>query len=212
MSRRPLETHAPSGDAATGRRKNADAPDDDRLAGDGSPGSRRAGDRPAGPDIPAAIHPPIRDNRDLLSFRLSRVTATNNAIAHRLIRDRFALNHADWRLLSVIVAMAPVSLNVAIGPISMNRTQASKILAALVQRGLVRSMTDPDDRRRARLCPTEAGKALHDRVLEFALQRNNVMLGLMTPEEGAMLSAIIDKLQPRLDQILAQLEKGLPDD
>ena len=197
MSRKPLEIDEKPGDAATGSRQNGDGP---------------AGDRLACPDIPAAIHPPIRDNRDLLSFRLSRVTATNNAIAHRLIRDRFALNHADWRLLSVIVAMAPISLNEAIGPISMNRTQASKILSALVRRGLVLSMTDPGDRRRARLCPTDAGRALHDRVLDFALQRNNVMLGLMTPQEGAMLSAIIDKLQPRLDQILAQLEAGLPHD
>lgn len=171
---------------------------------------RHAGQQ--GSAVPAVRHPQIRDNRDLLSFRLSRAVATNNAIAQRLMRDRFGLNHADWRLLSVIAAMAPVSLNKAIEPISMNRTQASKLLSELIRRDLITAQTDPEDRRRTLLRPTPEGQALHDRVLSFALQRNNVMLELLTPEEGAMLSEIIDKLQPQLERILAQIESGIADD
>ena len=78
---------------------------------------------------------------------------------------------------------------------------ASRIVAALVRRGLVQLQLDPEDRRRSRLRLTRSGSELVRRLRPIAADvRARVVSGMNSGEQAALrasLRKVIDNLEAR---------------
>jgi MarR family transcriptional regulator, transcriptional regulator for hemolysin len=73
---------------------------------------------------------------------------------------RFGLTPPQFWLLVALHESGPLSLCELAEKQRMDQPTASRVVAALVRRRLVRATDDPRDRRRSRLSPTPAGRQL----------------------------------------------------
>jgi DNA-binding MarR family transcriptional regulator len=143
-----------------------------------------------------AHHPSIGDIRDLLTFRIAMIAAAGDRVAQRWLGGEFDLRIVEWRVLGVVRAMQPVRFFELAKTLLVDKGQLSRVVGSLTRRGLVASYPDPDDHRTMRLRVTDLGRALHDRVLARAFERNQRVVAALDAGELKTLFALLDKLQP----------------
>ncbi len=108
-----------------------------------------------------------------------------------------------WVLVYLAEADAPALFSVC-DALRMDPPTASRIVAALTRRGLVRSTADPTDRRRARLKLTLPGRTLarvlHPLALEFraAVERD------LSRREAVELRRLLEKVIAGIDRYEAE--------
>jgi MarR family transcriptional regulator for hemolysin len=61
--------------------------------------------------------------------------------------------------------------------------------------GLVRRVRDPEDRRAFKVELTDAGRALHDRLLEVVIAFNRRLQARISPDESATLRDLLARLE-----------------
>jgi DNA-binding MarR family transcriptional regulator len=104
-------------------------------------------------------------------FRLGRWLRPTEAAAE--------LTPTQISVLMTVVRHGPVGIADLAATAELNPTMLSRILAVLVERGLVRRVPDPDDRRAALVEATAAGRKLRER---------------MRREQSAKLAPLLDDL------------------
>ncbi|HEX9052491.1 MAG TPA: MarR family transcriptional regulator, partial [Anaeromyxobacter sp.] len=128
------------------------------------------------------------------------------AAARRSIKRAVVERAAGWGLTSqqfwllVAIHETPGISGVEIAA----RTRAaapdvSRALAALADRGLVRSEPDPDDRRRARIWLTRAGAHMTRELTPVARALRDAIVAGMSAEEVASLCAALQRVVENLD-------------
>ena len=114
---------------------------------------------------------------------------------HRLSPQQF------WFLIAILelegLSMRELGQRARVDP-----PTTSRIVTALVARGLLRVEADPRDRRRARLRLTPKGRGLAEQVHPIAAEiRGSVEEGL-TPREGEALRSLLHRVIANLDRYL----------
>jgi DNA-binding MarR family transcriptional regulator len=133
------------------------------------------------------------------------------------IRLRGAISRLSRRLRPTQTAtgLTPTQISVLVsvvlgGPLKLaelgareglNPTMLSRIVAQLVERGLVRRSNDPDDRRAARVEATAAGKRLHERMRQLKNDALVAELGLLSPDDHERLVAALPALELLAEQL-----------
>ena len=98
-----------------------------------------------------------------------------------------------WLLLAIQEGRAP-SLGAIVDRLRGDQPTASRIVAALVRRKLVRADVDPDDRRRTLLSCTPAGMALRAPLTSVAAEIRGAIVAGMDEEEQEMLRVGLRKV------------------
>ncbi len=130
----------------------------------------------------------------LFTFRLNRLASTHSRLA-ALINDRqYGLGMRDWRMLAMLGAFSPLSLNQLARETNIDKSLASRSASALIERGLVTRSADAADGRGVRLGLTAEGKALYRKVFRKAISRNELALSVLTPAEQRTISVALGKL------------------
>lgn len=150
-------------------------------------------------------HPPVRDIRDLVFFRMAHLAAANDRLGQRWSQKHFQLRLSEWRVLGMVQALEPVGFGGIARALYIDRGQLSRLLKTLEKRGLVRITPDEADKRARHLETTPAGRELHDRMLRFVLEPNEVYVSALTREEVSTLMGILEKLQVFSDQNLERI-------
>ena len=143
-----------------------------------------------------ARHPPVDDIRDLLTFRLAMLAATGDRLGADWLLRQHGLRLQEWRVLGVVTAMAPVRFGAVAHALLVDKGRLSRVVKGLAGRGLLEAEADVADGRTLLLRPSAAGRLLHDRVLQGALERNQRVLAALSPAEARTLFALLDRLQP----------------
>lgn len=143
-----------------------------------------------------ARHPPIRDIRDLLTFRLALLSQASDKIGQTWLAGEFGLRIVEWRVLGIVAAEGPARFRDVARTLVMDKGQLSRLVRTLVRRGLIASEPDRSDQRAVRLRLTDSGSRLHGQVLARALERNERVVSALTPEDARILFVLLDKLQP----------------
>lgn len=152
-------------------------------------------------------HPAPADVRDLLTFRIAILAATNDRIGHSWMVGRYGVRIMEWRALALIATMQPVAFGDLVRALRIDKGQLSRLLKALGDKELVTATPDPADRRVKHMRLTPRGRAVHDEVFAEAHRRNaRIVSAALTPEETRTLFALLDKLQPFMDERAADLE------
>jgi len=144
----------------------------------------------------------------LFTFRLNRLASTHSRLA-ALINDRqYGLGMRDWRMLAMLGAFSPLSLNQLARETNIDKSLASRSASALIERGLVTRSADEADGRGVRLGLTVEGKALYRKVFRKAIARNELALSVLTPAERRRLAVVLEKLTDHAFALLAAEKAG----
>src|SRR5262245_17655062 len=85
---------------------------------------------------------------------------------------------------------------------------ATRTVDRLVGRGLVERIADPDDARGVLVVTTASGHALRERVRAQAQAAMGEILREFTPEEGAELAALMERLVAAVDRYIASVQNS----
>jgi DNA-binding MarR family transcriptional regulator len=109
-------------------------------------------------------------------------------------------------VLLTVVRDGPVRLSALVASESLNPTMLSRVIADLVDAGLVERTSDDGDRRAAWVQATDAGKRLTQRMRRERTDAVNAALEGLSPIERRLL----DEALPALEALAEQLQDRRP--
>jgi DNA-binding MarR family transcriptional regulator len=138
------------------------------------------------------------DLREFPSFLLLRLgTAIQRNIMAQYTRQ-VGLSLPEWRLLPLLARVSPIQLSALTNLSTLDKALVSRAARLLSSKGLVTVAPDPAHGRRLLIAITPAGRALHDKVLPEARDRQIALLSVLDAEERTMLYHAINKLTASL--------------
>jgi DNA-binding MarR family transcriptional regulator len=123
---------------------------------------------------------------------LANKLATGASISYR---KHFGIGVVEWRLLALLAVEDAITANRICQVIGLDKSAVSRSLHQLEAAGRVIGEIDSKDARRYTVSLTAEGKALHDRVLEVALERERRLLSNFTSKEIDDLVDLLGRLQ-----------------
>jgi DNA-binding MarR family transcriptional regulator len=132
--------------------------------------------------------------KDLLSYRLYKthiILARGAAVRYR---NEFNVSLSEWRVLALLVALGPMSLNQLAREADLDKGQMSRVVSGLVARALI-GREPGKNRERSALVLTPAGKKLYRQLIKAAGERNAAFRACLSPEELATLESALVRLE-----------------
>ena len=80
---------------------------------------------------------------------------------------------------------------------AMDKVRVSRAVAGLLAAGRITRRADANDRRRAILDLTPAGRAVYSQIVPLALAVESELITDLTPDERQMLESVMRKLETR---------------
>lgn len=148
--------------------------------------------------------------KDLFSFRLNVLAHMSSKVAALLNEQDFDLQPRDWRIIGLLGAFAPMSLQALAREVDVDKSQASRIVSELIERDLLARNADENDGRGVQLSLTAKGKALYRKAFPRAVKRNEQLLSVLAPEEREVLERALDKLSVQAKQMLESARAPAP--
>jgi DNA-binding MarR family transcriptional regulator len=152
--------------------------------------------------MPQTPPPPATNLKELFSFRLNVLAHLSSKLAAHVNREDFGLDPREWRIVALLGAFAPLSPLALARELDIDKSQASRMIAGLIERGLLQRHADENDGRGVQLTLTAEGKALYRKVFPKALKRNETLRSVLSPEEQLQLDDMLQRLTAHAVQML----------
>lgn len=162
------------------RTADASATEGDRSLSDGSPVLDLARYVPA-----------------LLTFVSNKLSRSGSA----LYRRHFGVGIIEWRVLTMLALEPSIPASRVCQVIGLDKGPVSRSLAGLERQGLVTIRADAADTRRRLATLTPAGRALHDRIIVVALERERRLLSCLTAKQQDSLIELLNLLHENLGAV-----------
>ena len=150
------------------------------------------GPSPAGPVLDLERYAPA-----LLTFLANKLSRGASAVYRR----EFGVGIIDWRIMALLAIEPGIPASRICKVIGLDKGPVSRSLAFMAGRGLVAAAADGQDARRRIVALTPAGRALHDRILAVALERERRLLSCLAPAEVEALLGLLNRLHANLDAL-----------
>ncbi|MDM9560712.1 MULTISPECIES: MarR family winged helix-turn-helix transcriptional regulator [Bordetella] len=148
--------------------------------------------------------------KDLFSYRLNRLAHVSSRIAAGLNESRYGVGPREWRIVALLGAAAPMSLNALARESNIDKSQASRTVAELIDKKLIRRSADAEDGRGISLDLTAAGRRLYQEMFPAAVERNESLLQVLTATERDVLERALDKLTARALEMFHDARAEIP--
>ncbi|AWM87519.1 MarR family winged helix-turn-helix transcriptional regulator [Microvirga sp. 17 mud 1-3] len=134
---------------------------------------------------------------EFLPYRLNVLASlTSNALA-QIYAERFGLSIPAWRVVATLGQYDERTARDIAAHGVMHKSTVSRAVSALEQRGLIRRRPNEGDRREEWLALTEEGRRIYDSIVPEALGFESRVMSVLTPQEQALLGALVDRLTTR---------------
>jgi DNA-binding MarR family transcriptional regulator len=110
-------------------------------------------------------------------------------------RKHFGVGVVEWRVIALLAVEDNITANRICQVIGLDKSAVSRSLQLLEASGRISGQADSKDGRRYAVSLTAEGKALHDRVLKVALERERRLLSGLSPEEVDTLVNLLSRMQ-----------------
>ena len=134
---------------------------------------------------------------DLLNFRLSELLGISGSLVTRICENEYGITREEWQFVAMLAELDAMSPSDLAARTTVDRSQASKTLRALMNKGLVARQPVPGDGRRARVLLTPAGSALFGQLFPRVVQVHHEMLQDLTTPERQALAQNLTAMQAR---------------
>lgn len=112
----------------------------------------------------------------------------------RVYLQLFGIGVIEWRILHVLAEDSGATAQSVCNRIDLDKAAASRSLQVLDQRGYVVAAAHPNDARKRTLSLTPAGRALFERVLPIANQREQHLLRGFSDSEREVLLGLLRRM------------------
>lgn len=134
---------------------------------------------------------------------LTSLTNKMSSGASACYRKHFGVGIVEWRILAMLAVEDHITANRMVQVIGLDKSAVSRSLQVLEREENVVTAVDEKDARRYTVSLTESGRALHDRVLETALERERLLLAGLDDTEVEVLIGFLHRLSAQLDVVNA---------
>lgn len=143
-----------------------------------------------------------RPIEELLSHRVITLANLLRRSASLRYRRMFGLALIEWRIIGMLGAARPVSLNELARRIGLSKSQMSRGVAGLVVRRLVARSTNAHDNREIALALTARGRAIYAALNRAAVERNRALASGIAKGRLGGVGAVLDLLADRARTLL----------
>ena len=128
------------------------------------------------------------------------------------MRDRQAasvgLRRDEWRVLFALFEFGPMPSIRLMDVTFMDRAAVSRTVARLEEASLVFRVSDASDGRVAIVKPTESGYVKGQQISDAMREQECALMSVLSDEEYEEWMRITDKLDARLDELIAKVLAG----
>jgi DNA-binding MarR family transcriptional regulator len=135
---------------------------------------------------------------DLGTFLPFRISALANRLARRLARisgARFQLTAPEWRIIAVLGQFGAMQNHRVIEITCLDPVRMSRAVSGLLHKGYITRGETPEDRRRAMVELTEAGRGVFDAIVPLAIEAEESALAAASKADRENLERILTKLE-----------------
>lgn len=136
----------------------------------------------------------------LLTFVANKLSRSANAVYGR----EFGVNVTEWRILSQLALEPAITASRICQVIGFDKGPVSRTLALMERRGLIVTREDPADARRRLINLTREGRAVHDRVIVVALDRERRLLACLDEAQRETLIDLLTRLHGNLAAVASR--------
>jgi DNA-binding MarR family transcriptional regulator len=122
---------------------------------------------------------------ELLNYRLARLLALSSAPGIRLFEGGYGVSRREWSLVGMVAVHGPMSPSELAALAHLDRSHVSRAITELVAKGLLARSDRPNDRRRAEVAITQAGRKLYEEVFPQVARINKAVLDGLTSDQLA---------------------------
>jgi DNA-binding MarR family transcriptional regulator len=148
--------------------------------------------------------------KELFSFRLNVLAHMSSKIAALVNEREFEIDSREWRIIGLLGAFSPYSLQALAREVNVDKSQASRIVAGLIEREILQRGADENDGRGVQLSLTPKGKAIYRRVFPKAVKRNEALLSVLDANDRECLERILTNLTDRAVALLEEEKLKAP--
>ncbi len=152
--------------------------------------------------LPPSSAPGPNNFKELFSFRLNVLTHRMSQLAALVNQAAFDLDPREWRILGLLGTTAPLSLQALANEVAVDKSQASRIVTGLIERGFLQRDANDADGRSIHLSLTAKGKNLYRKVFPQAVQRNETLLSVLNAKERKVFEEAVEKLSAKAVDML----------
>jgi len=138
----------------------------------------------------------------LLAYRVLLLSSTLARWTGPRYFKRFGLKLPERRILSVVSARGPSSVNEVSKIISIDKAWVSRTVPRLVNRGLLTIAPDPKNKRRKVLSITPKGASIDASILRTSIQREKTLVRNLTQRELNEFRRVLSILQLEAERML----------
>jgi DNA-binding MarR family transcriptional regulator len=121
--------------------------------------------------------------------------------ASRVYQARYGIGAMEWRMLVMLTQEPGAGVARAVEVIGIDKAAVSRALGRLEDKGLARAEAPSTDPRRRAWRLTADGHALHDRMLQDALDRQERILEGLSLEDVASLTRMLRHIASNIEAL-----------
>ena len=129
---------------------------------------------------------------DHLPYRLLLLARMIDRQAARQLQQEFDITLAEWRVLAFICAAGPATASTVGLSGGIDRAEISRAVARLESKALVTRQTDPGNRRKLIISPTDTGQSLFVLIRDDRRAFFRTLLEDVGTDERAIIEAAIE--------------------
>ena len=138
------------------------------------------------------------DLATFLPYQLTNIaTHVSNDFA-KVYQTKYGLNIPQWRILANLAQYGQSNAKDLCTQANMDKSTVSRAVKVLIDKGLVRSELNKQDKRAALLVLSKEGQSLYEQIAPEALNWEKQLLSTLTNEEYEVLVSIFEKLNNKL--------------
>lgn len=138
----------------------------------------------------------------LASYRLHQLSTLSERLIGMRYRDKFGLRMMEVGILILVGGVGPLSFKTAYTKTNLEKSNASRLTAQLLDKGLLEKREDPADQRSFYLALTPEGEKLYQELYLDAAARNKQWVSVLSPKQRATFLECLDVLTQHTRKLL----------
>jgi DNA-binding MarR family transcriptional regulator len=143
----------------------------------------------------------VLDRDRYIPGHLLRLANGMSRSASRVYLALFDVGIIEWRILSILSIESYVTAQRICEEIDLDRAAASRSLRVLEAASLVRVNDDVTDNRKRPITLTDAGKALHERILAIATKRQKLLMRGFSAADTETLLDMLGRMETNIEDV-----------
>jgi DNA-binding MarR family transcriptional regulator len=144
----------------------------------------------------------------LASYRLHKLASISDRFIELRYRRKFGLRTPEVGIMAVVGASSPVSFKMTCVETDLEKSKVSRVVAQLINNGLLKKREDPADQRSFHLTLTSAGKKLYWAMYADAVARNEQWIAVLPKKQRAQFLATLERLMQHSQRLLEEERKA----